>query len=322
MTNNMPVSNKDKYRQLCEEKFIPFFMQAWWMDAVCGVDKWEVLLSEKEGVIIGALPYLLVRKSIFKCIIQPQLTQYNGVWIDYPKGIKLAKKCSLEKEIMSNLIDQIKQKRIHYFNQNFYYSINNCDPFVSKGFTQSIRYTYVIEDISHPDKVYKPFSYAKQKHIKKSEGKLNVKFDISADAFYDFHAEALSQRDEKIVYSKALFMSIYKSSVERNQGQIISIADNQGNIHAALFVVWDKQSAYYLISAIDTNFKSSGASTLMIWEAIKFLSDKTQIFDFEGSMIESVAKSFKEFGSVRKSYVNISNYYSPIFKLIMQLRKV
>ncbi len=316
------MSNKEKYIQLCEEKEIPLFMQAWWMDAVCqDVDSWDVLLFEKESQIQGVLVYHWVKKFGAQLILQPVYAQFNGVWIDYPKRISLAKKCKLEEELMSDLITQLEQKRLHYFNQNFHYSITNWTPFKKNQFSSSVRYTYVLEDISKPEKVYKAFTYAKQKHIKKSEGKLVVDLDLSAADFYDFHANSLAQNRIKIAYSKELFMSIYNASMKRNVGQIMSIRDSKENLHAALFVVWDKQSAYYLISAINPTYKSSGASTLMVWEAIKFLSDKTKIFDFEGSMIENVAKSFKAFGATKKLYVNLTKNYSFIFKLLMLLKR-
>jgi len=318
----MPNSNKSTYRQLCEEKPIPLFMQAWWMDAACGADNWDVLLFERNGLVQGVLTYLLVKKFVFRCVLQPQLTQYNGVWINYPEKLELEERLTLEKVIMTDLIEQIEKKRIHYFNQNFHYSITNWQPFFWKGFSQTTRYTYLIEDISNPDNVYTNFSYAKQKHIKKSEGKLLIDFNLNEDEFYAFHVKCLKQKGENILYSKALFSALYSASLQRNKGMVISARDERGNIHAALFVVWNRESAYNLISAIDIDNKSSGASTLVVWEAIKFLSDKTNIFDFEGSMIEGVAQSFQQFGTIQQSYFNISKSYSSIINLLMHLRNI
>jgi len=63
-----------------KENSIPLFCQDWWMDAVC-LDEWDVLLVEEKGQIVAALPYHLRKKLGFRCIVQPQLTQYNGIWI-------------------------------------------------------------------------------------------------------------------------------------------------------------------------------------------------------------------------------------------------
>jgi lipid II:glycine glycyltransferase (peptidoglycan interpeptide bridge formation enzyme) len=315
----MSDNNKISYQNLCEEKKIPLFMQAWWMDAVCGRENWDVILSIRNNKIVGALPYHLIKKMVFKLILQPQLTQYNGMWIEVPLIVDEERRI-FENEIQLDLLFQLERKSVHYYNQSYQYNFQYVGVLKKNDYKIKSRYTYVIEDISRPDQVFKSFSHAKQKHIRKSEHDLRVRYDISPDEFYDYHQKSLLQRGNKISYSKALFLSICAACFERRCGQIFGINDSEGNLHAAIFVVWDKQSAYDLISAIDINFKSSGASTLVVWEAIKYLSDKTAVFDFEGSMIESVANSFKQFGTVRKTYFNASKYYTKIFKPLLQIR--
>ena len=40
---------KDKYHLLCNtETSIPIFSRDWWLDTVCGKDKWKVLLVEEK----------------------------------------------------------------------------------------------------------------------------------------------------------------------------------------------------------------------------------------------------------------------------------
>lgn len=56
---------KEQYRQFCQnEKDIPIFSKDWWLDAVCGVDNWDVVLVEKGGQIVGALPYFVKKKNM------------------------------------------------------------------------------------------------------------------------------------------------------------------------------------------------------------------------------------------------------------------
>ena len=76
-------------------------------------------------------------------------------------------------------------------------------------------------------------------------------------------------------------------------------------IHCACCFIWEDNVVYYLVTATDMRYKSSGASTLIVWETLKFLSDKTKSFDFEGSMIESVEQSYNQFGTVQMPYFNI-----------------
>lgn len=315
------MSNKERYRILCEtDNSIPLFLQAWWMDAVCG-DNWDVFIYCPKNEIIGTLVYHFKTKFSIKAIIQPQLTQHNGIWINYTPNLSSSKKLNLEHEVITNLIEQLEQSNIDYYDQNFHWKFTNWLPYYWKGYKQTTRYTYQIKDISNPDSFFEKFSHGKKNQIKKSEKELQVKFNLECDTFYSEHKKNLIYFNQKILYSYETFQSIYKSATERNQGFIVSASDNKGNIHASLFVIWDSCSAYNLISSINPLFRSSGASTLVVWEAIKFLSSKTQTFDFEGSMNKNIEKSFREFGTEQVAYMRILKSKSLFINIIQTMKK-
>ena len=313
------MSNKQQYAELCTQRpDIPLFMQAWWLYAVCVPEnkEWDVLLYKENGKIIGAMPYHLVKKYCFKLITQPKITQYNGVWIDYPEGMKLHKRYSFENQVIGNLINQLEKLKLSHFSQNFHHSFTNWQPFYWCGFRQTTRYTYQIKNLSNLDTIFKDFSDAKQRHIKKENNDLIIDFSLSADEFYNFHKQCLQQKNAKIEYSYELFLSVYNETIKREQGKIIALKDKNNNIHSTLFIVWDKNSAYAYIYSINPKFKNNGTSTKMFWEAIKFVSDKTQVFDFEGSMIKNIAQSYLQFGTEQVPYFNISKSYSKLFSLL------
>ena len=82
------MNNKEKYRLACERHpEVPLFAQYWWMDAICVGKTWDVLLVEEKGEMLGALPYLWVRKGFLKMILQPIFSQNNGVHFFYPEGL-------------------------------------------------------------------------------------------------------------------------------------------------------------------------------------------------------------------------------------------
>ena len=119
-------TNKDRYRELCvERKDIPLFMQSWWMDVVCKDNNWDVLIFERNNQILGVQVYYFIKKLGFKIIIQPQLTQYNGIWLNYSKNKSGNEIISFEKEVMTGLITQLEKLKFGYFDQNFHYSFTN-----------------------------------------------------------------------------------------------------------------------------------------------------------------------------------------------------
>jgi len=315
------MTSKEKYKKLCViEQSISIYSQHWWLDAVCGSCNWDVILYEKGGEIIGSLVYYTKNVKGLKYIAMPQLTQTGGIWLKDYNSPKTEKKLSFEKEVMLYLISELEKLPIVYYQQCFSPAITNWLPFYWKGYQQTTRYTYIIEDIRNPEKNFETFSHGKRKNIKKaSEANLSIKFDLSSEKFYENHKMTLQKQGQKISYDYKLFSRIYSAVYENNSGRVIYADDSNGNIHAALFVIWDNSSGYDLISTIDPDFRSIGAANLLVYEVIKFLSDKVKSFDFEGSMIEDVENSFRQFGTVQKPYFSISKILTknPILKMLI-----
>ncbi|MDR0231339.1 MAG: hypothetical protein LBI82_04390 [Dysgonamonadaceae bacterium] len=317
------MTNKQRYEIFCNERpEIPFFMQAWWLDAVCTPEdkQWDVLLCEENGKIIGVMSYHLLKKWGLKIIVQPQLTQYTGVWIDYPKDDKLHKRYSLEKQVMDNLIDQLEKLKVSFYEQNFHYSFTNWQPFYWRGFQQTTRYTYILKNIVDLEIIYNGIHKKIKQHIQKGEEEFAVYNQLTPEEFYQFHKSSLQAKKRKIIYSERIFMSIYQAAISRNQGKIIAIRDKKNELLSAVFFVWDKDSAYNLIVAKAPLENAHFISDYMTWEVIKYVSKKTQNYDFEGSMIEGVARKNQYFGAEQQPYFCISKTNSYIFDLLLKLK--
>ncbi len=310
------MRNIEEYREFCKvEENIPIFSRDWYLDAVCGKGNWDISLVKKGGKIVASLPYYIKKKFIFRISLLPLHVQTLGVYIKYPKGQKYEKRLSYEKDIITILIKQLP--KIDYFEQSFHYSFTNWLPFYWNGYRQTTLYTYVIEDISNPDIVVNNFSNGKRRDIKKAENIVEVKFDLEAEAFYMHHKKSLEKQNKKISYTFESFNTLYKNSYIYNAGRTIYAIDSDGNIHGAIFFIWDNRSGYYLINSVEPDFRNSGSMALLVKHILKFLSNKTEKFDFEGSMIKDVEKSYRQFGTTQKAYFNISKIDSKLLKLIL-----
>ena len=107
---------------------------------------------------------------------------------------------------------------------------------------------------------------------------------------------------------------------KRNCRKIFFARDLQNRTHAALYLIWDENSAYYLMGGSDPALRNSGANSLLMWEAIQFASTVTNKFDFEGSMIEPIERFFRSFGAKQIPYSYISKG-SFLIKNLIFLRK-
>ena len=297
---------KDSYIPFCEQQDIPLFLQPWWLDAVTKPDNktWDVLLARnKNDEIEAVLPFVIGSRYGLRYALTPQLTQYTGLWIADKEGESITDRLGREKALQNDILQQLGAMHLHYFDVRCPLSYTYWLPFYWAGYAQHTQYTYRINHLADIRQVFAGFSYAKQKQIRKAqEAGIVVDYDMTADELYDLQCTQLSEKGSRDVLSRALVQSAVDSSRSRKQGLIARAKDADGNTHAAIFVVWDKHSAWELISAIHPAYRASGASTLVVWEAMQHVADKTQAWDFEGSMIEAVENSFRQFGAVPSPY--------------------
>jgi len=107
---------------------------------------------------------------------------------------------------------------------------------------------------------------------------------------------------------------------KKKLAKIYLAIDEKDNVHASIYMVWDKISAYYLTGGADPVLRNSGATSLLMYTAIKDMAEYVNTFDFEGSMIESIERFFSSFGTIQKPYFQISKINNPILKAYQFLK--
>ncbi len=317
------AENKIIYREFCSKTdSVLLFAQPFWLDAVCGAEQWDVLLVRNGTEIQAALPVYWKTKLGFKVIVQPPLTPTNGIFLNYPPEQKTTKKLSWEKDVFNKLITEIETLPAASFYQQFPAGFGNWLPFYWQDFGQTTRYTYVLEDLSDLNKIYENFHTNIRTNIKKAEK--NIKITVSSDIakFYKLNQMTFSRQNLDIPHEYGFFKKLDEACAKNNCRQIFFAEDDKGQLHCAVYILWDKHSAYYLLSGTDPQFRNSGASSLVLWEAIKFAATVTQKFDFEGSMLEPIERFFRDFGGEQKPYFVISKDLSKPLKFIKNLTRL
>lgn len=285
------------------------FCRSWWLKAVCP-NNFEILTIRKRDKIVAGMPIPLHRKGGYPIIHMPKLTQTLGVLFSPSTRTTYEGRLSDEMKVLDILVEAIP--KFSYFSMGFHYNFTNWLPFYWAGYQQTTRYTYIIENLTDLDKVFSNFAHSKRKNIKKAEQLVTVGSHLSAEDFYANHVTTLSKQGESISYKYDLFKRIHDAACENSAGKIWCAIDTQEKIYAAIFVIFDSKSAYYLISTIDPDYRNSGAATLLLRDAIEYVSPYTKRFDFEGSMIRSVEHSFRKFGAVQTPHFSITKDNRPL----------
>lgn len=319
----MIVTNKEKYRQFCEqESSIPIFSKAWWLDSVAG-DEWDVCIVEKGDQILATLPFVVRKRFGLTVLTMPALTQNLGPWLR-PSTAKYAKRLSQEKDLLQALYEQLPA-HAHYA-QNWHHRRTNWLPLYWQGYEQSTRYTYVVHLDEGLEAAWQAIDSSYRNKVRKAEKLVTVHSDMKIDDFFAINEKTFNRQGIAIPYSLDFLIKHHEILAHNNAAKIFYAVDEDGKTHSALYLTWDEQSSYVHMVGEDPDLRNSGAGILLIWEAIKFTFENLKLnrFDFEGSMLEPVERVRRDFGAIQTPYFAISKTNSKplkIYRFLQSLRK-
>ena len=278
------------------------FQQPWWLEAVAP-GQWHIAEVRKDGVLKAWMPYVMKAGplGLSRCSM-PALTQTLGPYIT-PSTRPYPRSLSEEHRLMSALIEQLPD--CDYFSQNFHFSVQNTLPFFWAGYQTKVSYTYVLETLADDATLLAGMHRQTRQDIKKASKHVGVEPSDDIEAFLDLNDKTFSRQQIKAPYSRDFVRRIDDVCAQRNRRRIFLAKDAQGRAHAAVYTVFDHQSAYYLMVGSDPEYRQSCAVSLCTWEAIKFARQTSRRFDFEGSMMRAVEPFVAGFGARQIPYFHV-----------------
>ena len=290
------------------EQVNSIFEQPWWLDAVAP-GRWDAVEIRKDEQLIARLPYVKEKRMGFKLLGMPQYTQTLGYWIE-DTGAKNARKYARRKELVAELISGLPPKY-------------NCDMELDHTCDYLFPFKYRIEDIHDIDQLWSGLADNIRREIKKAQKELTVESDHSIDDLILMQSKTFERQGRKKSEDRELLKRLDTALSEHDAKKLLCAVDSQGRIHAASYFVYDEKCCYFLIGGGDPELRTSGASSLLMWEGIKFASTVSKSFDFEGSMIEPIERFFRAFGGIPTPYwrvirlngfLSLADYLKPKIK--------
>ena len=313
------MTNKERYSDwVAQQEYVPITMQPWWMDAVCAGKTWDVLFAtDAEGHILGAMPYLLRQRARFRYILMPQLTHIGGIWVTSEVTGDRWKTA----EVCRQIKEQLDKMHLAYYYQQYLPGSLCVDAMRGLGCKVRARVTYRVDDLSDMEALTASFSKNKQRQLKKAAS-LHAERTMDIEDFYRFHTQCLAARKRQCSYTREFLLVLERKARRAKQCQILSICNESGQVLAAAFLIWDMHYLYYLIPTFDPAFGDSGASALLVLEAMKFAREKQVRFDFEGSMDKGIAEHYRQFGAAPMTYYSVEKCYRPLFRIALWIQKL
>ena len=279
------------------------FQESWWLDAVAP-GGWSEVAVQRNGQTVARLPFVVRGPRRMRVLTQPPLTPFLGPWTARRPGAKPIGALGNEMELLAEL--EAGLPAAGAFRQSFAPDVLGVLPFIWAGYRAEVRYTYRLEDLTSEQALWDGLGANIRGHVRKArKSGVTVRSDLGLDLFHHVLSGTFARQGIRPP-DRALLGRIEAACAPRGARSILFACDASERVHAVAYVVWDRSSAYYLLSGADPALRASGAQSLLLWEAILRSREVTSTFDFEGSMLVPVERFFRDFGGRQTPYLHVS----------------
>lgn len=276
------------------------FARTWWTETVT-MGLGRILGVFKEDLLVAGVPISEERFLWDRRLVIPPFTAAWGPVL----RARTAKPTNADAEEMKILrILAVTLRQWPEVFLRFPVGLDNWLPFYWEGFKQTTRYTYRLNDLSDLNRTWKNTRENIRSDIRKAQ-RMRVRIDeaASVDAIMPLISDTLRRNGVRFDAARErLVRSLDGRGASEKAWRAFYACDPDGRFLAGAVLVWDSRCAYYILGGGDATLRRNGATSLLLWEMIRFASEVTNAFDFEGSMVEPIEHFFRGFGGERSAY--------------------
>jgi hypothetical protein len=278
------------------------FQQPWWLEALAP-GRWGEATVERDGAVVARLPYVVRGRRRLRMLTMPPLTQTLGPWVVRSQA-KPARALGDETALLTDLERALPQADA--FLQHFSPTLLNALPFYWAGYRLELQYTYRLEGLHSEEALWDGLRGNIRREIRKARTRVEIRDDLGLDRFYAVWSKTFARQGLRPPASVAQLERLDAACAARGARAMLFACDDADRVHAVSYPVWDENAAFYLLGGADPELRNSGASSLLMWEAITRARRATDVFDFEGSMLKPVERFFRAFGARQTPYLCVS----------------
>jgi hypothetical protein len=268
------------------------FEEDYWLDAVAP-GAWLAVEVKSDGKVVGRLPVVQKARSGMRAVSVPTFTPWLGPWVRCTGG-KPANEISHQHQVLTGLINQLpKAQRMVIPCAP---ELTNLMAFHWSGFELRLGYTHRFDDLTSEEVLWKGMRDKTRNLCRKAEKLTVINRSASLNSFIAVLEKTFKRQEIDISKSFPLFERMDEVMARRQQRAIYSAEDAKGQVHAAVYVVFDDRHTFYLAGGGDPALRESGAHALAMWHAIKDSGARSKVFDFEGSMSPTIEHFVRGFG--------------------------
>jgi len=168
--------------------------------------------------------------------------------------------------------------------------------FQSHGFQVGYQYTFHLDCRADLKTLQAGMGSGVRKNIRRAEERFTIETIDDPDRFVTFYMENLSKTNRKSYISFDRFPVLFSECRARNCGLVLAAMQPTGVPVAMVFIVWDSDTMYYLLTTQAPDVKDNGSVSLLIWSAMQRAHDLGLTFDLDGVTTVGTARFLSGFG--------------------------
>lgn len=246
---------------------------SWYLD--CISPGWEAIVANDYEYLF---PVPVKRKYKLPYIVQPFLAQQLGL---FGQG-----------EITETLLQEFMNKLPSY---SYEINLNYANPY-----SDALSMTNLILPLQASyEHIRAAFSTNTLRNIRKAEKQNYTCSTVSADDFMNLY-RSVEQPDTSV--SIVLIENIIRKGGEKGYLHCCALVNKNGIMVAGLVYSLFKNRISYLFPVSTPEGKQNSAMFQLVNELLKKYAGTARLFDFEGSMVEGVARFYAGFGAQPENY--------------------
>jgi hypothetical protein len=273
--------------------------------------------------MIAGIAFSEVVKGPLRKANTPVLAPYGGLVYNVSSDDPRKDTDSLQLLCAEKLIDFL-QRKYHHVMLSHSPDFSDIRPFSWSGWSERVRYTYLL-DISDPERLWKKSRDRAKRKIRKARETLSIGGSVDAETIADLHERFYRDRDKTPPVSRSIVISMINALQGTGLINISTVKDKSDGIVAIQVTVIGFKTVYTLLYGTLPNSSYSGADSLLIWNAVKKYSATHSQLDLVGANIPSIAFFKKGFGGTLTPHYVTEYYSSPLahaaFSLYSKIRK-
>jgi hypothetical protein len=248
----------------------------------------------KDDELIGGCSFLSNGSKLLNLASTAyNMTPYGGfVLKDAYDNTKIHERESFQKSVIESILNYMKSKKLDGIFITNPPEFVDVRPFTQENWIANVKYTYYF-DLSN--NIENTISRTVKRNVNMAlRNGVQIRKESSPQIFYDLLKDTFEKHGLKPPVTFQFLEQTLNMLHATGKGDMWIAQMPSGEVASAQIVVWDSKRAYSWAAASNSNFKTSGSSTLLDYTILKELKDK----------------DFKEINFMRANIPHLTRYAS------------